>query len=219
MNIQDEIFKRSKINYNKLLKYGFIKEKDNYILETNIDNSFKVIITINNNISYKIIDLDTNLEYLQIKTNSEGEFVSNLRNKIKELLLDIKNNCFDLNYYIYDQTNRINNYIKEKYNDEPEFLWEKYPGFGIYRNKFNNKWYAAIMNIDYSKIDNKKGEIEIINIKLDRNKIKDLLKEKGFYKAYHMNKQDWISIILNDTLKDNKITKLIDESYKIIENI
>jgi predicted DNA-binding protein (MmcQ/YjbR family) len=31
-----------------------------------------------------------------------------------------------------------------------------------------------------------------------------------------MNKSDWISIILNDTLKDEEITLLIDESYKLI---
>ncbi len=72
------------------------------------------------------------------------------------------------------------------------------------------------MNLDSSKLSNSSGEVEIINVKLDENKIQKLLKQKGFYKAYHMIKKDWISIILNDTLKDEEILSLLDESYNII---
>ena len=69
------------------------------------------------------------------------------------------------------------------------------------------------MNLDLSKLDNNSGEVEIINVKLDENKIQKLLKQKGFYKAYHMNKKSWITIILDDTLSDKYIMDLIDESY------
>ena len=146
-----------------------------------------------------------------------GEFVNKVRDSYKEILIDIKNKCFETNYFINNQTNRINKYIKEKYNNNPEFLWEKTPGCGVYRNKNNDKWYAIIMNIDLSKIDDGSGEVEIINVKLNEEKILELLKQKGFYKAYHMNKKDWITIILNDTLSDKEIIKLIDESYNIID--
>ena len=74
------------------------------------------------------------------------------------------------------------------------------------------------MNINESKLNNGSEDIEIINVKLDKDKILSLLNKKGFYKAYHMNKNNWISIILNDTLKDDEIFKLIDESRKIISN-
>lgn len=43
------------------------------------------------------------------------------------------------------------------------------------------------MNIDYSKIDNKLGEEEIINIKIKKEEREELLKKEGIYKAYHMN--------------------------------
>ena len=72
------------------------------------------------------------------------------------------------------------------------------------------------MNLDLSKIDKGSGEVEILNIKLNEEMNKNLLKRKGFYKAYHMNKKDWITIILNDTLSDAEIIKLLDESYNII---
>ena len=73
------------------------------------------------------------------------------------------------------------------------------------------------MYIDVSKIDNGIGKVEVINIKLGREKIQKLLNNKGFYPAYHMNKKDWITIILNDTLKDNDIIALIDESYGLVK--
>lgn len=220
MSIESDVFKRAKVNFKLLKEYGFKQENKYYIFEKNfLNKEFKAIIKIDDkgNISGKVIDLQVNEEYLGLKTEMTGDFVNSVREEYKAILIDIKNNCFDVNYFIFDQTNRINKYIIEKYNDKPEFLWEKFPGFGIYRNKNNNKWYAAIMNIDRSKLDNGSGEIEIINLKLERQKINQLLKQKGFYQAYHMNKKDWISIILNDTLEDNIIVSLIDESYNLIK--
>ena len=216
--IENEIFKKCSVNYDKLKKYGFIKNNDIYIYEKKfLNNEFMAIIKINNgNISGKVIDLQVNEEYININTNMQGEFVNKVRDEYKNILLDIRNNCFISNNFIYDQTNRINKYIKDKYNDEPEFLWSKFPGYAVFRNKYNNKWYGIIMNIDLSKISNDHENVEIINIKLDKDKINDLLNKKGFYKAYHMNKEDWITISLNDTLSDEYIIDLLDESYDLV---
>lgn len=219
MNIENEIFKRTTINFNKLSKYGFKKENNTYIYEkVFFDNEFKAIISINNksHISGKVIDLQFDEEYLGFRTEMSGEFVNSVRESYKNILIDIRTNCFEPNYFIFNQANRINKYINEKYNDDPEFLWPKFPGYAVYRNQNNKKWYGIIMNLDLSKLDNNTGEVEIINVKLDEKKIQKLLKQKGFYKAYHMSKTDWISIILNDTLKDEEILSLLDESYNII---
>ena len=93
-------------------------------------------------------------------------------------------------------------------------MWDDAPGFGVFKNPKNNKWYGIIMNIDYSKIvKSKKGEIEIINIKLDKAEIQELLTQEEFYPAWHMNKKNWISIILDETLPDKKIMEYIEESH------
>lgn len=218
MNIEEEIFKRSNINIDKLIKYGFKKNKDTYIYEKNfLDDSFKAVITISDTLKGKVIDLETNEEYINIRTKMMGSFVNKVREEYEKILLDIKKNCFNETPFISDQSNRVTKYIKDKYNDDPEFLWEKYPGFGIFRNKNNNKWYAALMNIDYSKFSDRSGEVEIINIKIDKNKLNDLLKIPGIYEAYHMNKKSWITIVLDDTLDDKEVFKLLDESYEIID--
>lgn len=214
LNIENEIFKRTAANYNNLEKYGFKKESNTYIYEKNFfDNEFKAIIRVNNKglISGKVIDLQVDEEYTNIRTEMTGEFVNKVRESYKDILIDIRNHCFETNFFISEQANRINKYIKEKYSNDPEFLWDKFPGYGVYRNEKNNKWYGIIMNLDLSKLDDGTGEVEVINVKLDENKIQKLLKQSGFYEAYHMSKTDWISIILNDTLMDEEIISLIDE--------
>ena len=37
--------------------------------------------------------------------------------------------------------------------------------------------------------------------------------EKGFRPAYHMNKNHWISILLNDSVSDDQIFPLLELSY------
>lgn len=218
MNIENDIFKRSVVNESKLTSYGFIKDNNKYIYEKEFLNTFKAIITVENNtIIGKVIDLEVGEEYISLRTNTTGEFVNKVRDEYKNILEDIKKNCFETRYFIFDQSNRVAEYIKNKYNNTPEFLWEKFKGFGVFRNTNSEKWYALIANVDYSKLDNKTGEVEIINLKLDEDKIIELLKKKGYYKAYHMSKKDWISIILNDTIKDEEIEELIDESYNLVK--
>ncbi len=219
LNIENEVFKRTTVNFNNLEKYGFQKENDTYKFEKIfLNNEFKTIISIDGKglVSSKVIDLQFNEEYTNIRTEMNGEFVNNVRESYKNILIDIREHCFETNFFIFNQANRINKYIKEKYNNEPEFLWDKFPGYAVYRNENNKKWYGIIMNLDLSKLDSDSGEVEIINVKLDENKIQKLLKQKGFYEAYHMSKTDWISIILNETLKDEEIISLINESYNLI---
>lgn len=42
-----------------------------------------------------------------------------------------------------------------------------------------------------------------------------LRKEQGIYPTYHMNKEYWISILLDGTISKEKIQELIDESYEL----
>ena len=220
MTIEEEIFKKSKPIKQKLIKYGFKKENNTYLIEkTFMNDSFKAILTIEKeNIKGKIIDLEFNEEYTNIRVeNSQGEFVNKVKNEYKKILQDIKNNCFENKYFTGNQANRITKYILNKYNDKPEFLWEKYEDFGVFRNQINKKWYAIIMNINKSVLKEKDNkQIDILNVKTDEKIIEKLIKEKGYYKAYHMNKKNWITIALDETLKDSVIEKLIDSSYNEI---
>ncbi len=218
MTIEEEVFRKMKIDFDKISKYGFKKDKSSYKYSKNImNNTFRVDIEINSNgkVEGKVYDLSFGDEYTNFRIeDSTGSFVGQVRDSFKNLLKDIRTNCFIREDFIYEQSNRITKAIKEKYGDEPEFEWDKFPGYATFRNKESKKWYGIIMNIDKSKLDkNSTGEVEIINIKLEPSEIEYLVNQEGFYPAYHMNKKNWITVILNNTLSDEKIMKLIEKSY------
>ena len=155
---------------------------------------------------------------LHLIEDADGTFVGKVRETYETFLENLAGKCCVDTPFIFPQSNRLSNLIKEKYNTTPEFLWEKFPGFGVFRNQKSRKWFGLISNIDKSKLDKKhSGEIEILNIKLDKDEILELVKKSGFYPAYHMNKKSWITIILDDTIPDKNIINLIDKSYKFSE--
>lgn len=217
MNIEKEIFKRMKLNVETLIPYGFTSSENVYKYSKTFMDSFQVniIIDTKGNVTGKIVDLSVDEEYINFRIESQnGKFVHRVREEYKSILEDIKDHCFEKRYFITEQANRIAEKIIEKYHNEPEFPWKKSPGNGIFRNPNDKKWYGLIMNIDKSKIDKKcTGEIEVINVKLDVEIIPKLLKKKGFYPAYHMNKKNWITIILDDTLTDDEIMRYIHMSH------
>ena len=87
----------------------------------------------------------------------------------------------------------------------------------IYRK--TKKWFALIGSVGINKIDKNSDsttEVEIINLKISPNNINELLNKKGIYEAYHMNKKNWITIILDNTLTDEDIMDYIEESYNLV---
>ena len=218
MTIEEDIFKKYTTNFKKLIEYGFSKNKAVYHYEKLFrNNEFKAVIEISKEgvIVGKVYDSENNDEFLPLKIETQqGAFVAEIREEYKSILIDIRDNCFSENYFIFPQSNRITDIIIKKYGDNPNFMWERFDGYGVFKNANNNKWYGIIMNIDYSKLGlNNKKPVEVINVKLDKDKIQELLKKDGFYPAWHMNKNSWITITLDETLSDDEIMDLIEESY------
>ena len=111
---------------------------------------------------------------------------------------------------------KIFEYAKEKYNTEPEYLWEKYPNDAVLRHNDNKKWYALIVDIEKEKLGLEGKEvIAIINIKCYPEMIGSLRKENGVLPAYHMNKEHWVTLLLDGSLKKEKVLQLLDLSFEL----
>lgn len=219
MNIEKEMFNYYEIDKDKLIKYGF-KDKNGKLHYSKkiMDDKFEVIIEYDKCIKGKIIEIEFDDEYVNYRRESLGEFSSKIKDEFVNILIDIRNKCCNRNSFVNLQMRRINEFIKNKYNVNPEFLWEKYPRFAIYRKV--KKWFSLIGNVSRNKVDkdsNKEEEIELINVKVLDDKVDKILSTRGFFEAYHMNKKKWVSIILDDTIDDEVIKKLISESYDMVE--
>lgn len=222
MRIEDEIFQKTSVDFEKLEIYGFRKVEDCYQWSKNIMNDeFQIVISIDfdGHVSGKIYDLQVCEEYTSFRiVGSKGGFASNIKDIYCATLREIRERCFQKQYFQTEQSNRIAYNVTRKYQEEIEFLWEKFPGYGIFRNRHNRKWYAVIMEIDRFKLDKSVHQnMEIINVKVDPDTVMQHLNQGGIYPAYHMNKKHWISIFLDETFSDGEIMEYIKKSRMYTE--
>ena len=181
-----------------------------------MDNSFEIILEVTDKIIGKIFDLEYGEEYTSFRIkNQNNEFALKIKNEFNNILKDIKEKCTAEEYFITNQANRVARLITEKYKVKLEFLF-KNKDDAIFRAS-NGKWFAVLLKININKLTNKNYDVEIINLKLDKDKIPIYLKQKGIYKAYHMNKKYWVSIVLDNTLSDTDIMSYVSESYNIVK--
>ena len=218
MSIESEIFKTYSADFKKTEKYGFHLLKGEYIFEKSfMKDSFKAIVKISETgeVSGTVYDLENDDEYLPLRVeDNEGSFIAEVRENYKVILTNIRDNCFVKHNFISSQANRIADLILKKYNDNPLFMWKDDPTSGVFKNPDSKKWYGIIMDIPYSKLGEKrKGNVEVINLKIDKDKIPELVKVNGIYPAWHMNKKYWISVTLDESLGDNEIMDLVCESH------
>lgn len=58
--------------------------------------------------------------------------------------------------------------------------------------------------------------MEVINLKIGDPLLVDLLiRQRGIFRAYHMNHEKWISIVLNGTVPLSEILRWTSESYGV----
>ena len=108
----------------------------------------------------------------------------------------------------------LEQFINENYNAESDYPWPKYPNYKVFRHSNNRKWFALIMDIPKNKLGLPGTDIiDVVNFKCDPLLIGSLLKEAGFFPAYHMNKESWITVALDKSVNDDTIKMLLDMSY------
>lgn len=90
----------------------------------------------------------------------------------------------------------------------------KYPNYKVFRHTSTQKWFAIIMDVPKSKLGlQEPGILDVVNFKCDTLLIGSLRCEAGFFPAYHMNKDSWITVALDGSVPDDKIKMLLNESY------
>lgn len=111
----------------------------------------------------------------------------------------------------------LDKHIKKVYGVSAEFPWVKY-NHGVYRHESNQKWFAVVMDIPKSKLGMPGDEnVCVVNLKNDPIMIGSLHMDEGIFPAYHMNKSYWITVLLDDTVDDEKLKWLLDLSFRLTD--
>ena len=111
--------------------------------------------------------------------------------------------------------NELEAFIMETYNAEADYPWRKSPNHAVFRHCSNRKWFALIMDVPKNKLGLQGEELlDVVNLKCDPILIGSLRGEPGFLPAYHMSKDNWITVTLDGSASDDKIKMLLDMSYQ-----
>lgn len=112
---------------------------------------------------------------------------------------------------------QIEEYIREKYDIEPEHPWGKYPENTTFKAKENDKWFVLIMPVPRHSLGLRgDGEIYVVNVKAKPEMIGMIVGMKGYMPAYHMNKQHWLTVLLDGTVPVEQVFERIDESFALV---
>ena len=107
-------------------------------------------------------------------------------------------------------------YIFDVYSVEPDHPFAMDDVSAVYRHRDNRKWFALTMNVPLRTLGLPgTGNVDILNVKCDPFLIGSLRGTPGFRPAYHMNKNTWITILLDGSAGRDDITALLAMSYDL----
>lgn len=218
--VRESMFKNKKPNFDKLQGYGFQKQGEFWVYTIKImEDQMELTISVSSDgaVDTKVVDLETYDEYTLYRVpNASGSFVGKVKSECEENLRLISELCFEWDVFKSGQAKEIINYVKDTYGDELEFLWKKTPKNAVLRRKDNQKWYAALLTVSWSKLNvDSDEEIEILDLRMTSAEIEKLVDGRRYYPGYHMNKKSWVTICLDDSVSTQEILNRIDASYEI----
>lgn len=163
----------------------------------------------------KLIDTSTEEAYTLLDIpSSDGPFVTAIRHEVDVLVQHILDQCFDFK----NTKQTILDYMVAHYGTEPEAPWQKYPQYLTFKTEKSKKWYAVYMNIPFTSLGlDRRGEANIINVKVNLEDVEAYVDGKNFFPAYHMNKKHWLTILLHKESPLDIVKVLIDKSYTLVE--
>ena len=107
-------------------------------------------------------------------------------------------------------------YAKLTYKTIPDAPFSTAPTYLVLRHADTRKWYALFMDVPKNRIGLDGGErVDILNIKCDPMLSGSLRMNKGFFPGYHMNRENWITVLLDGTVGAGNIYPLLDMSYDL----
>ena len=107
-------------------------------------------------------------------------------------------------------------FASDNYGTKPDYPWEDTPDCAVLRCP-NGKWYGLIMPVSKAKLGLPDSTVcDMLNVKCDPLMLGSMLKQTGFFPAYHMNKQHWMTILLDGSVAAERVFAALQMSYALV---
>lgn len=111
---------------------------------------------------------------------------------------------------------QLRDWIAERYGVQPQMPWAGSPGHWVFRHSSNRKWFALILDVPRNRLGLPgEGKLDVVNLKCDPRLGATLRREPGYFPAYHMNKEMWISVALDGSASEENLMVLVEMSYEL----
>lgn len=108
----------------------------------------------------------------------------------------------------------LERYIRSTYGVEADYPFEADGDSAVFRHGGSRKWFALAMRIPRHRLGLTGEErIDVVNLKCSPAVIGSLRGAEGFFPAYHMNKEHWITAALDGSAPDETLKTLLAMSY------
>ena len=106
-------------------------------------------------------------------------------------------------------------YVRERFSTDPDYPFEEDTTF-VLRHRENRKWFAVVMKVSYLKLGlEKDGDADVVDVKCGPLLMGTYRQQPGILPGYHMNKDNWITILLDGTAEEEIIKELLEISYDL----
>ena len=107
-------------------------------------------------------------------------------------------------------------YAANTYGVEPDYPFSTVPTYAVLRHLSNRKWFALFGDVERCKLGlDGEERVDIINIKCDPILGGSLRLQEGYFPAYHMNHDGWLTVLLDGTVPAQEIIPLLDMSFEL----
>lgn len=104
----------------------------------------------------------------------------------------------------------------DTYGAQPQYLWARYPDYAVLRHENGGKWFALIGGVKRSALGLDGEEIvDIVDVKCEPEEIDFLIQQPGFFHGYHMNKNHWLTILLDGSVELETVFSFISHSFEL----
>lgn len=110
----------------------------------------------------------------------------------------------------------LTSFILEHFPCREDHPWEKYPDYATFKHLENGKWFALVAQISGQNLHLPfTAAVDFVNLKNDPDLITSLRQEPGILPAYHMNKEHWLTVLLDGSVDSELVKALVETSFEL----
>lgn len=110
----------------------------------------------------------------------------------------------------------VRKHIADTFGIVQDFPFGEDEGAEVFRHEAGRKWFALMMQIPKSRLGfDDDSPVCVLNLKCDPMLMGSVRDGRMVFPAYHMNKEHWISVLLDENAEEERVKWLIGMSYEL----